>query len=250
MKSPLDKDYEDFLRLHGRSNKGNSLKGLGEHQQEERAATIKTYHDIMIDKQRNEGIADVSYQNKQLAKPSEDGSVTLLSNVIATFDSRFVNGVDFTLSNFDEWSVTSDPPASISLTSTFTIPGGYNAVVRGYRFKMVPDVPVPIDAFVLNIENDGSAIFSMASLRHGTVVDDFIPCFFLVAGGTNVDLNFVASGGIATTITQAAAVPRDISVELIGNYLIQTGAPLEMEIANFEQQQRNIGRKILIGGKG
>jgi hypothetical protein len=179
---------------------------------------------------RLERINDVLYQNDQQSLPSSAGTLPYQANVVAVYDSRFINGRDFVDTNFNTWSITANPPASLSLTSNFTVFGGYNAVVRGFRYEMDPPVPIDIDNLFLDFLVDNVSVVGMTNLALGQITD-WIDTFFLASANSTITMQFRAPTGIGSITTDV----RKILCSIRGNLLQDTGAPLPLEIANTEK---------------
>jgi hypothetical protein len=173
---------------------------------------------------------DVRYQNFEAHEPSEVGTIPFGANVIATYDSRFVNGIDFNFTNFATWNITGAPPTALVLTIQYTVPAGYNAVIRNYRYEMEPAVPITYSDLLLDWFVDDVAQLGHQGLMHGQTVTTWIPTFILAQSGAVVTIRFRAPTGIASNPGDV----RRLIWEMQGNLIQDTGAPLNFEIANVE----------------
>lgn len=177
-----------------------------------------------------DAIGDVKYQNEVARVPKDLGTIPYSGEVISTFDSRPINSLDFNHTAFVQWNITGNPPTALSLSDTYNVPGGYIGVLRGYRYEMVPMVPITHDQLLLDIFVNGVSQLGYHSLIHGQLVTDFIPCFVLADDGAEITFTWRAPTGIASLMANT----RHLSIEFYGNLLQTTGAPLALEIANKE----------------
>lgn len=179
---------------------------------------------------RRDAVGDLKYQDSVKKKPKVAGTVPYSGEVISTFDSRPINSIDFSNTTLETFTLTANPGDATTVTSTYAAPGGYVAVLRGYRYEMQPAVPIDYDDLLVDILVNNVSQLGYRSLMHGQAVSDFIPCFILADSGHNITLNLRAPNGINSVIPDV----RKIIVEIYGNLLQTTGAPLQLEIANKE----------------
>ena len=95
---------------------------------------------------------------------------------------------------------------------------------------MQPLVPIGHADLFLDIEVNGVSQLGYRSLMHGQSLPSFIPVFILADAGFNIDIRLRAPNGINSVIPDV----RTVAVEIYGNLLQVTGAPLALEIANKE----------------
>ncbi len=223
-------EFIDREKPRRRRRKSGSSMGELPENTSFRRGDLRTYSGVPSSP-NPEGISDVLYQNNQMAIPSAPGTLPYQANVVATFDSRFINGQDFVNTNFETWNITANPPAALILRSEFNVPAGYNVVVRAYRYEMDPPVPIDIDALFLDFQVDNVAVLNMTSITQGQITDDWVDCFFIASAGSTITTQFRAPTGIASATTDT----RKILIQLRGNLLQDTGAPLPLEVANTEK---------------
>ena len=179
---------------------------------------------------KRDSIGDVSYQNAVLNDKTEAGTIPYSGEVISVYDSRPINSLDFSHTDYIQWNITAGPPASLTLTATYNPPGGYITVLRGYRFEMHPVVPITYADLLTDIYVDGVAQLGYQGLMHGQILNDFVPCFILGGDSAPIVFQWRAPTGIASGVLDV----RYMSVEFYGNLIQTTGAPLSLEIANKE----------------
>lgn len=179
---------------------------------------------------RRDAISDVRYGHNIEKRPRAPGTVPYSGEVISTFDSRPINSIDFSNTTLETWPLTATSTDATTITSTYTPPGGYIAVLRGYRYEMKPLVPIDSDDLFLDILIDGVSQLGYRSLMHGQVLSDFVPCFLLADAGQDITLQLRAPNGINSVTGDT----RKVLVEGYGNLIQVTGAPLALEIANKE----------------
>lgn len=179
---------------------------------------------------QEDAIGDIIYENLEAEKPEQLGTIPYSGEVISTYESRPINAVDFAFTDFVQWNITGNPPTALTLNSSHVIPGGFIGVLKGYRFEMEPLVPITPDDLLLDIFVNDKAQQGYQSLKHGQMLKDFIPCFILVDDGGTMRFQFRAPTGIASLMANT----RHLHLELYGNLILTTGAPLNLEIANKE----------------
>lgn len=179
---------------------------------------------------REDSIADIKYQDVKARTPKEAGVIPFSGEVISTYDSRPINAVDFSSTNLETFTLTAVAGDATTVTATYTVPGGYVGVLRGYRFEMTPVVPISAGGLVMDIFVNGVSMLGYRSLIHGQILNDFVPCFVLANGGEEIEIKIRAPAGINSVIPDV----RQVLIEMHGNLLQTTGAPLQLEIANKE----------------
>lgn len=184
---------------------------------------FKTF--LKRDSTPDEARQDVSYQYEKQRTAKEVGTVPLAGNTIAQYESRPINAIDFSHTAYPAWTVTGG--AGDTLTSLYTVPNGYNAVLTGYRYAMIPTVAMAIDELLLDLEINGASPLNFRNLMHGQVIGDYIKTWLLAGPGDTIGMNFRA-----TVALGGAGVTREIHIELIGNLVLDTGLPLQQEFSN------------------
>jgi len=209
------------------TDRENELSGLPEDIQAERDNVDFLQYQA---KDNASPLGDIIYQNIEAEKPTQLGTIPYSGEVISTYDSRPINAFDFAFTDFVQWNITGNPPTALILTSSHTIPGGYIGVLKGYRFEMEPLVPITVDDLLLDIFINDKAQQGYQSLKHGQMLKNFVPAFILIDDGGTIKFQFRAPTGIASLMANT----RHMHVELYGNLILTTGAPLNLEIANKE----------------
>jgi hypothetical protein len=179
---------------------------------------------------RGDALADLRYQQQIKTTPKAPGTIPYSGEVISTYDSRPINGFDFSATGWVQWNITAPPPAALQLQFQYNVPGGYIAVLRGYRYEMDPAVPITYGQLLLDIFVNDIAQLGYQGLMHGQSVTSFVPCFILADDSATIRFNWRAPTGIASLVGQI----RYMSIEFYGNLILATGAPLNLEVANKE----------------
>lgn len=182
------------------------------------------------DSQRIDSLADLVWQHQERVKPKQLGTVPYSGEVISTYDSRPINASDFSGTSLETFTLTAVATDATTVTATYMVPGGFVGVLKGYRYEMKPLVPIDYDDLLLDILVDNVPQLGYRSLMHGQVLKDFIPCFILADDSNTIDLKLRAPNGINSVIPDV----RKVIIELHGNLLQTTGAPLPLEISNKE----------------
>ncbi|MEE9119410.1 MAG: hypothetical protein V3U02_12565 [Calditrichia bacterium] len=174
----------------------------------------------------DEAKQDIGYQYEKQRSAKEVGTVPLAGNTIAHYDSRPINALDFNHTSYDTWTVTGGAGDTL-VSTTFTIPNGYNAALRGYRYAMVPTVAFAPNQLLLDLQVNGVAPLNYQGLMRGQVIAGFIPTWLLAGPGDTIGMFFtavVALGG--------AGALREVHIEMVGNLVLDTGLPLQQEFSN------------------
>lgn len=213
----------------------NTLGELPEEIEAERARVRHTRSKSKRSSSRRDAIGDIKYQGKSNYKSKKTGTIPYNSKVTSTFDSRPVNAQDFLFSTVGRFLLpATDPALPSTVKLSYPVPGGFIAVLRGYRYELLPIVPIPHTSLILNISVNNVAQLGYKNLRHGKYLGDFAPSFLLSDTGHNIDFVFNASKGL-NAIEPDPDNPieiREIVLEVYGNLIQISGAPLALEIAN------------------
>jgi hypothetical protein len=161
----------------------------------------------------------------------------LLYQVVSTYDSRPIQGYDFSATECDhlEWNGT--PPVMDTAQLVFTVPTNVVAVVRSFRYQ-VQNAPVNAvvegdcwlqsDIFVNDLPVRG-----YNKMRLPVFMRDAFPLFLIVDNLLDIRLQLSTFDPNNTQFGQALdglIVP--VLFQLYGNLILKTGVPIEFEIAN------------------
>lgn len=178
---------------------------------------------------------DVRAQDVLARASKEVGTVPYAGNSISQYESRPINAIDFSATAFAAWTIVDpDPDPDIMGTNSLamvvlTVPQGFNAALTGFRYAMVPTIDMGLDDLLVDVQINGASPIRFQGLMHGQVLADYVKTWIIAGPGDTIGLNFrttfAAMGGVE-------GVTRNTHVELIGNYIQDTGLPLNQEFSN------------------
>lgn len=171
---------------------------------------------LVPDDTRQLGNAMAAFDRAPLGEPPIDFTVR------SVFDSRPIQGYDF--------NVTSSTIVSGSIPFTtlvsFIVPTGLVCVLRQlHHFFTVPPVIASRADVLLSLQVNGADVPNNTSIPVGVASDDIVKCFVIADENTQVTAKFVTNVDV---LVEAVS----IFVQFYGNFLLKTGRPSIMEIAN------------------
>lgn len=165
----------------------------------------------------------------------------LLYEVIATYDSRPIQGFDFQFSEcgFLLWEALAGGSTFPTIEFTFTVPDNNIAVLRSFRYQ-VTDAPINAvaegDCWLFStLLVDDSPVRQYNRMLHPIKMPRLFPTFLIVDERRRLTLRLsVADDGVDPVEFSAELIGliTPVLTELYGNLLVKTGVPQEFEIAN------------------
>ena len=161
----------------------------------------------------------------------------LLYQVVATYDSRPIQGYDFQDSECQvlEWSGA--PPTFDPVSLTYIVPDNTVAIVRSFRYQVI-DAPVNAvvegDCWLQSdlIVND-LPVREYNQMLHPVFMQLFFPTFVIVDERQDIRLQLSTFDPDNTEFAGALdGIDAPVLLEIYGNLLVKTGVPKEFEIAN------------------
>lgn len=120
-------------------------------------------------------------------------------------------------------------PLTTPVSSTYTVPRGYMAILRGFRYAFDPQMPaIPRDDMRVSLFVGNIGVQDYLALRLPQVVTDYIPCYVIADENQviTITINFV------TNIVFPPGGSIACYNELYGNLLLKTGVPSILEPGN------------------
>lgn len=169
----------------------------------------------------------------------ENKSPLIESIVLTTFDARPVNGRDFYSSGGTIVAAGVEEAGSPGAFFNYTVPNGYRAILRGYRYFLNPII-IPVNGFIyseitgrfyvgglttLVLQPNGSSVPGFDNLQHGQSQIDYQPCYILADSNEIITLILRFSGAYKAAVPAALT----IQIEFYGNIIENTGIPLNFE---------------------
>lgn len=159
----------------------------------------------------------------------------LLYQVQATYDSRFVQGTDFSATRCDAIVFSGSPATFPRVRIDFVVPENKIAVLRKFRYIVTPqpinvvtegDCWLQSDLFI-----DDGAVRDYTGMVHPLAMDRPFDSFVLV--DERDTLSLVLSQVADSELTgDLAGEVLGVHLELYGNLILKTGIPKEFQIAN------------------
>lgn len=164
------------------------------------------------------------------------------SSVVTNFDARPVNAHDFYDSGGTFVLDNGDPQRKVGAFFNYTVPNGYRAILRGYKYTIIPfrgdNLSTNIVFGILTVGDpttqsnpatsigysiNGTIVPGYSVLYHGQHLNNYQPCYVLAEEGETISLilnafNLVNDG--PPTILTA------VNISLYGNLLLANGSPL------------------------
>lgn len=120
-------------------------------------------------------------------------------------------------------------PLFSPVSSIFTVPKGYVAILRAFKYALEPQMPTVLrDDMRVSLYVDSIAVENYIGLKLPQVVTDFVPCY--VIGDENQIIKITI--GFLTNIVSPPGAAIGCYVELYGNLLLKTGVPTVIEPGN------------------
>ena len=113
----------------------------------------------------------------------------------------------------------------VATSAPFTVPDGYVAILRAFRFTVDPVLDLPCTDVLISILVDDIAQNNYDRLPLGSEQDIFLPTWILADNGQRIALRYDNSAAVT-------AVSVEVCVTFYGNLLIRTGVPIEYEQGN------------------
>ena len=167
----------------------------------------------------------------------------LLYEVIATYDSRPIQGFDFQFSEckFLTWTPFAGGSTFAAVEFTFLVPENNVAVLRSFRYQVTES---PINAVTegdcwlfSTLLVDGSPVRQYNRMLHPIKMPRLFPAWLIVDERRELTLRLhVADDGVDPVefgaSLAAASLVTPILTELYGQLLVKTGVPIDFEISN------------------
>jgi hypothetical protein len=168
----------------------------------------------------------------------------LLYEVIATYDSRPIQGFDFQFSECNSivWIPGGSGSEFNEVRFTFKVPDNNVAVLRSFRYQ-VTLAPINIVTeggcwLMSDLLVDESPVRQYSRMLHPIFMRDEVPCFIIVDEMRDITLRLrmaVDTNGDVVEFfgdAEAADLVSPVIARLYGQLLVKTGIPKEFEISN------------------
>ena len=127
----------------------------------------------------------------------------------------------------------------VSVSAPFTVPDGYVAILRAFRFVVDPVLDLPCTEVLVSILVDDIPQNNYDRLPLGSEQDIFLPTWILADNGQRIALRYDNTGANGGSGTEVSV---EVCVTFYGNLLIRTGVPIE-----YEQGNPSVSKPIVRG---
>ena len=135
----------------------------------------------------------------------------------------------------------------VSVSAPFTVPDGYVAILRAFRFVVDPVLDLPCTEVLISILVDDIPQNNYDRLPLGSEQDIFLPTWILADNGQRIALRYDNSGANGGSGTEVSV---EVCVTFYGNLLLRTGVPIEYEHGNPSTSQPIVRGTVLKAGGG
>ena len=174
--------------------------------------------------------ADIAQQALVKGAPGKVGSVPLGFMVTSTYDARPVNARDFLFTG----SITSFMFGCTQVNTAellFTVPNGYVAVIKGFKYEWDPVLALASDGVITaTLISDNVNVLNYTAIQVPQIINDFIPAYALCNPGKQVGLELTHPQPVNPSGSGQDAATAYI--EIYGNLLLAQGYPVQYEPAN------------------
>jgi hypothetical protein len=131
----------------------------------------------------------------------------------------------------------------VATSPAFTVPDGYVAILRAFRFVVDPVLDLPCTDVLISILIDDIPQNNYDRLPLGSEQDIFLPTWILADNGQRIALRYDNSAAVTS-------VSVEVCVTFYGNLLLRTGVPIEYEHGNPSTSQPIVRGTVLKAGGG
>lgn len=189
---------------------------------------------------------DIATENRVQSMPGETGSPGIPAVVTSAFDTRPINGRDFTAQ--DVGNLTLPAAAAQTVSVSYTVPDGFVSILRGFAFypSILADVSInnqinhmDWDGILVTISVENIVQPGYNEMRFLQQSKKFQPTHILANGGQTIKMDITYSEDYIDNTYQHSDYPIGVTVEevpiymfLYGNDLQTRGLPLNFEVAS------------------
>ena len=165
----------------------------------------------------------------------------LLYEVIATYDSRPIQGFDFQFSDCGniDWIADGGGAGFDPIDFTFIVPDNNVAVLKSFRYQVTAapqNMVTEGDCWLFStLLVDDSPVRQYNRMLHPVKMPRLFPVFLIVDERRRITLRLVRADDGTSPVeffSDLVGLQTPILAELYGNLLVKTGVPQEFEIAN------------------